>query len=52
MTKHTSNPQPQAVKKINEQVNKEKPSNLNGTEMEKKPSVKERKVRERPNPKI
>ena len=47
MSNHTSNPQPQAVKRIDENINKDKPSNLNGSEMGKKPSIKEKKVKER-----
>lgn len=47
MSTHTSNPQPQAVKRINENVNKDKPSNLAGSEIGKKPLIKEKKVKKR-----
>lgn len=47
MVKHGSSPQPQAVKRINKEVNIEKPSNLEGSEVGKKPSIKDKKVQER-----
>ncbi|WP_255665355.1 MULTISPECIES: hypothetical protein [Legionella] len=40
MTRHTSSPQPQAVERKDKAVNKEPPSNLQGTKPDKLPKEK------------